>query len=401
MIRSRGPRPEDRECPAQGAVEETGPALSVNERLQRRAGRVHAADGCAENPAQRYAADRSSCGADSAAVRAERRRDGRAGKHSGIEQATAGSWRAAALGGGSALVVALAIIAFLFFPSSKPLAVVATKTAPTQPAATVAVQTPAPPAAVAPHTSQAPTAPVSSATPATATGSAPAPIAKTPVDTTPSLDPATLPGPLADIVVAANRGDPAAQNQLAVKYAQGEDPIPRNDIKAVDLYRQAANQGFAKAETNLGDMYFYGRGGLAQSYSDAASWYLKAAQQEWPDAQYRLAYMYEKGIGSDKDVQRAVQLYRSAAEHGYPEAQNLLGILYATGGDGLTEDDKQAITWYQKAADQGFAKAEKNCRRYIFLRPRHRQGLQTGHDLVRQSRRSAIRRRPIPAWLHV
>ena len=59
-------------------------------RLQRRAGRVHAADGCAENPAQRYAADRSSCGADSAAVRAERRRDGRAGKHSGIEQATAG-----------------------------------------------------------------------------------------------------------------------------------------------------------------------------------------------------------------------------------------------------------------------------------------------------------------------
>ena len=269
--------------------------------------------------------------------------------------------RAAALGGGAALVVALAIIAFLFFPSSKPPAVVATKPVATPPVANVAVQTPAPPAAVAPQAAQAPTAPVPSTAPATAAPAyAPAPIAKTPVDTTPSLDPATLPAPLADIVVAANRGDPAAQNQLAVKYAQGEDPIPRNDIKAVDLYRQAANQGFAKAETNLGDMYFYGRGGLAQSYSDAASWYLKAAQQEWPDAQYRLAYMYEKGIGPDKDVQRAVQLYRSAAEHGYPEAQNLLGILYATGGDGLTEDDKQAITWYQKAADQGFAKAEKN-----------------------------------------
>ena len=269
--------------------------------------------------------------------------------------------RAAALGGGGALIVALAIIAFLFFPLSKPPVVIATKPAATQPAANVAVQTPATPAAVAPQSPQTPAAPAAAITPATpaAPASTPAPIIK-PVDITPPLDPVTLPAPLADIVVAANRGDPAAQNQLGVKYAQGEDPIPRNDIKAVDLYREAANQGFAKAETNLGDMYFYGRGGLTQSYTDAASWYLKAAQQEWPDAQYRLAYMYEKGIGPDKDVQRAVQLYRSAAEHGYPEAQNLLGILYATGGDGLTEDDKQAITWYQKAADQGFAKAEKN-----------------------------------------
>jgi serine/threonine-protein kinase len=264
--------------------------------------------------------------------------------------------RAAALGGGGALLIVLAIMAFLFFPSSKPPAVVATNSAATQPAANVAAQTPGAPVTVATQTLQTPAAPVSG----TATATVPSPVVKMPVDTTPPLDPATLPGPLADIVVAANRGDPAAQNQLAVKYAQGEDPIPRNDIKAVDLYRQAANQGFAKAETNLGDMYFYGRGGLTQSYTDAASWYLKAAQQEWPDAQYRLGYMYEKGIGPDKDVQRAVQLYRSAADHGYPEAQNLLGILYATGGDGLTEDDKQAITWYQKAADQGFAKAEKN-----------------------------------------
>jgi len=265
--------------------------------------------------------------------------------------------RAAALGGGGALVIALVVMAFLFFPSSKPPAVVAATPAATQPAAGIALQTPATVAPRTPATSAA-AAPQTPQAPAVAPTSAPS--VKMPVDTTPPLDPATLPGPLADIVVAANRGDPAAQNQLGVKYAQGEDPIPRNDVKAVDLYRQAANQGFAKAETNLGDMFFYGRGGLSQSYTDAASWYLKAAQQDWPDAQYRLGYMYEKGIGTDKDVQRAVQLYRSAADHGYPEAQNLLGILYATGSDGIAEDDKQAIVWYQKAADQGFAKAEKN-----------------------------------------
>jgi eukaryotic-like serine/threonine-protein kinase len=255
-------------------------------------------------------------------------------------------FRAAALGGGAALIVALIVIGFLFrSPTAKQPAAVAANTPAAAPAA-VAIQKPAVTVPVA-----APAAPQPPPSP-------PPPVA--PVNVAVELDPAKLSGPLADIVTAANRGDPAAQNQLGVKFAQGEDPIPRDDVKAVELYRLAANQGFARAETNLGDMYFYGRGGLRQSSSDAASWYLKASQQDWPDAQYRLGYMYEKGIGTDKDVQRAVQLYQSAADHGYAEAQNLLGILYATGGDGLKEDDKQALAWYQKAADQGFAKAEKN-----------------------------------------
>jgi eukaryotic-like serine/threonine-protein kinase len=239
--------------------------------------------------------------------------------------------RAAALGGGVALILALIIIGFVVFPSSSP-----------KPPPVIAAKPPAP-------------APVVLQTPP------PAPVPQpVPKPSVPALDPATLPAPLAELVTAANRGDPAAENQLGVKYAQGEDSLPRDDVKAVELYRLAANQGFPRAQTNLGDMYFFGRGGLTQSYLDAISWYLKAAQQDWPDAQYRLGYMYEKGIGTDKDVPRAVQLYKSAADHGYPEAQNLLGILYATGTDGITEDDKQAVGWYQKAADQGFPKAEKN-----------------------------------------
>jgi eukaryotic-like serine/threonine-protein kinase len=259
--------------------------------------------------------------------------------------------RAAVYGGGAALVVALGIIGFLFFPSSK-------KPATPPPAAPAVAANP--PAATRPAAVAVQTPPPAPAIPALQPPPAPAPAVTAPVDTSPPLDPSTLPAELADIVNAANRGDPAAQNQLGVKYAQGENPIPHDDIKAVSLYRQAANQGFARAETNLGDMYLYGRGGLQQSYSDAASWYLKAAQQDWPDAQYRLGFLYEKGLGPDKDPAHAVQLYQSAADHGYAEAQNLLGILYATGGDGLKEDDKQAIAWYQKAADQGFAKAQKN-----------------------------------------
>jgi serine/threonine protein kinase len=245
--------------------------------------------------------------------------------------------RAAVYGGGAAAVVALAVIAALSFHSSSP-----------PPAVVIAKPIVTPPPVV-PPTPLPKTRPAPIVTPPPSPPSPPSP-----------TDAAALSGPLADVVAAANRGDPAAQNQLGVKYAQGEDGLTRDDTKALEWYRKAANQGLPKAQTNLGDMYFFGRGGLTQSYLDALSWYLKASQQDWPDAQYRLGYMYEKGLGTDKDPAKALQLYRSAAEHGYAEAQNLLGILYATGTGGVTQDDKQAVDWYQKAADQNFAKAEKN-----------------------------------------
>jgi TPR repeat protein len=238
--------------------------------------------------------------------------------------------RAVVYGGGIAALAALAGVGVFFYRSAPPPAPPATFQTASVPVTAVNAPIPklqTPPAAVAPPN---------------------------PGDT------ATLTGPIADIVAAANRGDPAAQNTLGVKYVQGEDGLPRDDVKAVEWYRKAANQNFAKAEVNLGDMYFYGRGGLLQSYLDALSWYLKAAQQDAPDAQYRLGFMYERGTGTSKDTAKAVQLFRSAAEHGYAVAQNLMGTLYATGDDGVAKDDKQALDWFQKAASQGYAKAQKN-----------------------------------------
>ena len=105
---------------------------------------------------------------------------------------------------------------------------------------------------------------------------------------------------------------------------------------------------------------FPGAAAIERNALEGLSWYLKAANQNWPDAQYRLGYMYETGLGTAKDLQRAVSLYRSAAESGYPDAQNLLGVLDVMGGDGLPHDDNQAVDWYRKAAEQGFAKGDKN-----------------------------------------
>lgn len=258
--------------------------------------------------------------------------------------------RAASLGGGGALAIAIAFAAFMLWPLPPP------------PAATAQI-----PATATPTPLAHPLTPVSLPTATPQPGNTPATsqssTSQTPASQTPTASPpaaSAAPAALSDIISAADRGDPAAQNALGIKYATGADGLPHDDVRAVEWFRKAAQQNYDKAEVNLGDMYFYGLGGLDKSYLQALSWYLRAANQQNAGAQFRLGSMFEQGLGTDVDLKKAVGFYQSAANQGYPDAENLLGLLYATGGDGLARDDSQAIEWYHKAAEQGSRKAQKN-----------------------------------------
>jgi hypothetical protein len=66
-----------------------------------------------------------------------------------------------------------------------------------------------------------------------------------------------------------------------------------------------------------------------------------------------------KGIGVTKDPKRAMQLFRTAAKAGLPDAQFAVGLCYDK-GEGVPQSFAQAIYWYQKAADQGSASALTN-----------------------------------------
>jgi TPR repeat protein len=48
-----------------------------------------------------------------------------------------------------------------------------------------------------------------------------------------------------------------------------------------------------------------------------------------------------------------------AADQGYPLAQQLLGQLYEN-GIGVEKDEKEAVKWYRKAANQGLAVSQHN-----------------------------------------
>ena len=81
--------------------------------------------------------------------------------------------------------------------------------------------------------------------------------------------------------------------------------------------------------------------------------------EENAEAQYYLGVMYRNGYGVAKDYVEAVKWYHKAAEQGYASAQSNLGFMYRN-GYGVTKDDVEAVKWYRKAAEQGNATAQYN-----------------------------------------
>ena len=76
-------------------------------------------------------------------------------------------------------------------------------------------------------------------------------------------------------------------------------------------------------------------------------------------AQYNLGLMYDNGEGVPENDAEAVKWYGKAADQGHSGAQSNLGFMYDN-GEGVPENDAEAVKWYRKAADQGHSGAQYN-----------------------------------------
>ncbi len=83
------------------------------------------------------------------------------------------------------------------------------------------------------------------------------------------------------------------------------------------------------------------------------------AEQGNAKAQYNLGLMYRKGQGVPQDDAEAVGWWHKAAEQGNAGAQNNLGVMYRN-GHGVPQDYAKALQWWHKAAEQGHAGAQYN-----------------------------------------
>ena len=80
-------------------------------------------------------------------------------------------------------------------------------------------------------------------------------------------------------------------------------------------------------------------------YAAAAAHWDKLAQAGNAEAQFNLALMYHSGVNGNINEAEAVKLYQKAAENGYPKAQEFLAAGYREGWFGLPRDQQKAQYW--------------------------------------------------------
>ena len=88
-------------------------------------------------------------------------------------------------------------------------------------------------------------------------------------------------------------------------------------------------------------------------YQTAFKLWLPLAEQGNASTQFNLGLMYNKGQGVKQDDVEAVKWYRQAAEQGYVKAQFILGGLYLL-GKGVQVNKSLAKEWFGKACDNGY-----------------------------------------------
>jgi localization factor PodJL len=149
---------------------------------------------------------------------------------------------------------------------------------------------------------------------------------------------------------AALAGNPAAEYELAVRYAEGRG-VPPSIEQAVHWFERAANHGLAPAQYRLGSLYEKGQG-VKKDLEAARRLYTAAANKGNGKAMHNLAVLYAEGLNGEPDYRNASQWFRKAADYGIADSQYNLGILYAR-GIGVEQNLAESYKWFALAAQQG------------------------------------------------
>lgn len=154
---------------------------------------------------------------------------------------------------------------------------------------------------------------------------------------------------------AARLGDDVAAFNLAQCYEKGNGQRGRPNLRLAERwYRRSLSMGFPPARGNLARVLSMSsrkarvKEAIALCLADARLGDLKGLRF--------VAECYEMGRCVRKNLKRAIQLYKQAAEAGDAGAQCVLGWMCLNGVGGPV-DLLGAFRWYQQSAKQGDASA--------------------------------------------
>jgi hypothetical protein len=129
--------------------------------------------------------------------------------------------------------------------------------------------------------------------------------------------------------IAAVRGEPRGYAGLASLYLEDGKPFARDPVLARQLAEKGANGGDPFSRALLGVMLREGIGGASDRNRSFALLTLAATDSKMASfAQYQLGLSYEVGAGTLINKDKAIELYRLAASHGFQLAEKRLDALH-------------------------------------------------------------------------
>ena len=154
---------------------------------------------------------------------------------------------------------------------------------------------------------------------------------------------------------------------LAEEYRKGTNGKEKDAEKAFGYYKLVAEEESADSELAGRACLWLGNimeeKATSESYAEAASWFQKALEKGNLGGANNLAFLYQDGKGVPQDYEKAIELLRWAATAGEASAMNNLAFKYEYGECGLEKDLKEALKWFQKAADNNFDGAQESVER--------------------------------------
>ena len=144
-------------------------------------------------------------------------------------------------------------------------------------------------------------------------------------------------------------------------YEEGERLFKERKFReAFELYTKGWEEGDIRCAASLEYCYFRGYGVEANEEMeekicrDRQKYKLSLAEGGDAEAQTLLALeLFSGDYGSKKDVSKAMEWCTKAAEQGYARAQRKLGIEYCA-----MHENEKAIEWWTKAGEQGDAPSQ-------------------------------------------
>jgi TPR repeat protein len=181
-------------------------------------------------------------------------------------------------------------------------------------------------------------------------------------------------------------GSMDARNALAWRYREGQG-VPLDFSKAANWFEKAANAGSSKAQFDLGILYYYGLGVPAQ-FDTAFNWFDRAAKQNYGPAvtmlgliamedgqespqaaQKPYAPVFRYAAQDERNLKKAIELWRRAVSLNDPFAEYLLGTAYLDLASGIRQSQPEettlaglrekehnlvrALFWFEKAKRDG------------------------------------------------